>query len=258
MSRIKKVFENGKAFIAFITGGDPNLDITEKLVYAMEEAGADLIEIGIPFSDPTGEGPVIQASSLRALQAGVTTDKVFETIKKIRKNTQIPLAIMTYANVVFSYNTERFIKTMKEIGVDALILPDVPFEEKEEFSLVCEKYGIDFISLVAQTSGERVNMIVENAKGFIYNVSSLGLAENRATASNKLRSSVDMIKSKTRIPCAINFHISTPEEAKEIARISDGVIVGSEVVKICEEYGEDCLPIVKDFVREMKEAIKSV
>lgn len=258
MSRIKKVFENGKAFIAFITGGDPNLDITEKLVYAMEEAGADLIEIGIPFSDPTGEGPVIQASSLRALQAGVTTDKVFETIKKIRKNTQIPLAIMTYANVVFSYNTERFIKTMKEIGVDALILPDIPFEEKEEFSLVCEKYGIDFISLVAQTSGERVNMIVENAKGFIYNVSSLGLAENRATASNKLRSSVDMIKSKTRIPCAINFHISTPEEAKEIARISDGVIVGSEVVKICEEYGEDCLPIVKDFVREMKEAIKSV
>ncbi len=258
MSRIKKVFENGKAFIAFITGGDPNLDITEKLVYAMEEAGADLIEIGIPFSDPTAEGPVIQASSLRALQAGVTTDKVFETIKKIRKNTQIPLAIMTYANVVFSYNTERFIKTMKEIGVDALILPDVPFEEKEEFSLVCEKYGIDFISLVAQTSGERVNMIVENAKGFIYNVSSLGLAENRATASNKLRSSVDMIKSKTRIPCAINFHISTPEEAKEIARISDGVIVGSEVVKICEEYGEDCLPIVKDFVREMKEAIKSV
>lgn len=258
MSRIKKVFENGKAFIAFITGGDPNLDITEKLVYAMEEAGADLIEIGIPFSDPTGEGPVIQASSLRALQAGVTTDKVFETIKKIRKNTQIPLAIMTYANVVFSYNTERFIKTMKEIGVDALILPDIPFEEKEEFSLVCEKYGIDFISLVAQTSGERVNMIAENAKGFIYNVSSLGLAENRATASNKLRSSVDMIKSKTRIPCAINFHISTPEEAKEIARISDGVIVGSEVVKICEEYGEDCLPIVKDFVREMKEAIKSV
>ena len=258
MSRIKKVFENGKAFIAFITGGDPNLDITEKLVYAMEEAGADLIEIGIPFSDPTGEGPVIQASSLRALQAGVTTDKVFETIKKIRKNTQIPLTIMTYANVVFSYNTERFIKTMKEIGVDALILPDIPFEEKEEFSLVCEKYGIDFISLVAQTSGERVNMIAENAKGFIYNVSSLGLTETRATVSNNLRSSVDMIKSKTKIPCAINFHISTPEEAKEMASISDGIILGSEVVKICEEYGEDCLPIVKDFVREIKEAIKSV
>ncbi len=258
MSRINKAFENGKAFIAFITGGDPNLDMTEKLVYAMEEAGADLIEIGIPFSDPTAEGPTIQASSLRALQAGVTTDKVFHTIKKIRGNTQIPLAIKTYANVVFSYNTERFIKTMKEIGVDALILPDIPFEEKEEFSLVCEKYGIDFISLVAQTSGERVAMIAENAKGFIYNVSSLGLTETRATVSNNLRSSVDMIKSKTKIPCAINFHISTPEEAKEMASILDGVIVESEVVKICEEYGEDCLSAVKDFVREIKEAIKSV
>lgn len=258
MTRIKKAFENGKAFIPFITCGDPNLDITEKLIYAMEEAGADLIEIGIPFSDPTAEGPVIQASSLRAFKGGTTTDKVFETIRKIRKNTQIPLAIMTYANVVFSYNTEKFVKNMKEIGIDALILPDVPFEEKEEFSLVCEKYGIDFISLISQTSKERVDMIAKDAKGFIYCVSSLGVTGTRTNISDDIGSSVERIRNKSGVPCAIGFGISTPEQARKMASLSDGVIVGSAIVKLCEKYKEECVPIVKEFVREMKEAIKTV
>lgn len=258
MSRIKRAFENDKAFIPFITCGDPTLDITEKLVYAMEEAGADLIELGIPFSDPTAEGPVIQAASLRALNGGVTTDKVFQMVKKIRKNSQIPLAFMTYANVVFSYNTERFIKTMKEIGVDALILPDVPFEEKEEFSLVCEKYGVDFISLIAPTSKERVEMIAKEAKGFVYCVSSLGVTGTRTTVSSDIGSSVEMIRSKSNVPCAIGFGISNPEQAKKMAALSDGVIVGSAIIKICAEYGEKCVPHVKDFVLEMKEAIKTV
>lgn len=258
MSRIKKAFENGKAFIPFITCGDPNLDITERLVYAMEEAGADLIELGIPFSDPTAEGPVIQAASLRALNGGVTTDKVFEMVKKIRKNSQIPLAFMTYANVVFSYGTERFIKTMKEIGVDALILPDVPFEEKEEFSLVCENYDVDLISLIAPTSKERVEKIAKEAKGFVYCVSSLGVTGTRTTISSDIGSSVEMIRSKSSVPCAIGFGISNPEQAKKMAALSDGVIVGSAIIKICAEYGESCVPHVKKFVLEMTEAIKAV
>ena len=172
--RITEAFANGKAFIPFLTCGDPSLEVTEQLVYAMEEAGADLIELGIPFSDPTAEGPVIQEANVRALAGGVTTDKVFAMVEKIRKNTKIPMVFMTYANVVFSYGTERFIKKAAEVGMDGLILPDVPFEEKEEFDVVCKQYGLDLISLIAPTSHERIAMIAKEAEGFVYCVSSLG------------------------------------------------------------------------------------
>ena len=175
MSRIQEAFIGKKAFIPFITCGDPDLETTEKLVYAMEEAGAALIELGIPFSDPTAEGPVIQAANLRALSGGVTTDKIFEMVEKIRRKTQIPLVFMTYANVVFSRGTENFVKRAAEIGIDGLILPDVPYEEKEEFDSVCRKYGLDLISLIAPTSHERIRMIAEKASGFVYCVSSLGV-----------------------------------------------------------------------------------
>ena len=171
--RITEAFANGKAFIPFLTCGDPSLKVTEQLVYAMEEAGADLIELGIPFSDPTAEGPVIQEANVRALAGGVTTDKVFAMVEKIRKNTKIPMVFMTYANVVFSYGTERFIKKAAEVGMDGLILPDVPFEEKEEFDVVCKQYGLDLISLIAPTSHERIAMIAKEAEGFVYCVSSL-------------------------------------------------------------------------------------
>ena len=174
MSNIAKAFEKGKAFIPFITCGDPSLEATEKIVYAMEEAGADLIELGIPFSDPTAEGPVIQEANIRALSGGVTTDKIFDMVVKIRKNTKIPMVFMTYANVVFSYGTERFVKKAAEIGMDGLILPDVPFEEKEEFDCVCRKYGLDLISLIAPTSHDRIRMIAKEASGFVYCVSSSG------------------------------------------------------------------------------------
>ncbi len=258
MSRIKRTFENGKAFIPFITCGDPHLDITEKLIYAMEEAGADLIELGIPFSDPTAEGSVIQASSLRALQAGVTTDKVFETIKRIRKNTQIPLAIMTYANIVFSYGTERFVKRMNELEVGALILPDVPFEEKLEFSTICEKHNIDLISLIAPTSKNRIARIAKDARGFIYCVSSLGVTGTRTNISTDIGEIAKDIKNESKVPCAIGFGISTPEQARDMAILSDGVIVGSAIVKLCEKHGKECVPIIKNFVSEMVEAIKDI
>jgi len=233
MSNIKKAFENGKAFIPFITCGDPSLEITEQLVYAAAEAGADLVELGIPFSDPTAEGPVIQAANIRALSGGVTTDRVFELVRKIRKNTQIPLVFMTYANVVFSYGTERFVKTAAEAGMDGLILPDVPYEEKEEFDGVCRKYGLDLISLIAPTSKERITMIAKEAQGFVYCVSSLGVTGVRKEISTDVAEMVRLVKETKDIPCAVGFGISTPEQAKEMAAVSDGVIVGSAIVKLC-------------------------
>ena len=214
---IKKAFGKGKAFILFITCGDSSLEVTERIVYAMEEAGADLIELGIPFSDPTAEGPVIQAANVRALSGGVTTDKIFDMVRRIRQKTSIPMVFMTYANVVYSYGTERFAKAAAEIGMDGLILPDVPFEEKEEFAIPFKEHGRDLISLIAPTSHERIAMIAKEAEG---------------------------------------FGISEPKQAEKMAAQSDGVIVGSAIVKLCEKYGADCVPHISTFVKEMKDAIR--
>ena len=254
--RITEAFEKGKAFIPFITCGDPSLEVTEQLVYAMEEAGADLIELGIPFSDPTAEGPVIQGANVRALSGGVTTDKVFDMVVKIRKNSSVPMVFMTYANVVFSYGTERFIKTAAEIGMDGLILPDVPFEEKEEFDIVCKKYGIDLISLIAPTSHERVAQIAKDAEGFVYCVSSLGVTGTRTNITTDIGAMVKLVKQAKDIPCAVGFGISTPEQAKKMAAQADGVIVGSAIVKLCETHGAECVPYIGEYVKSMKDAIR--
>lgn len=255
MSNIRKAFEKGKAFIPFITCGDPSVEVTEKLVYAMEEAGADLIELGIPFSDPTAEGPVIQDANLRALSKGITTDDIFEMVVKIRKRTEIPLVFMTYANVVFSYGTERFIRKAAEAGMDGLILPDVPFEEKEEFDSVCKKYGLDFISLIAPTSKERIRMIAKDASGFVYCISSLGVTGVRSEITTDVRAMIELVKEENEIPCAVGFGIATEEQAKEMAELSDGVIVGSAIVRLCGEYREQCVPFVQEYVKKMKEAL---
>ena len=254
--RITEAFQNGKAFIPFITCGDPSLEITEQLVYAMEEAGADLIELGIPFSDPTAEGPVIQAANVRALSGGVTTDKIFAMVEKIRKHTAIPLVFMTYANVVFSYGTDRFIKKAAEIGMDGLILPDVPFEEKEEFDRVCKVYGQDLISLIAPTSHERIAQIAREAEGFVYCVSSLGVTGMRSQITTDIGAMAELVKKEKDIPCAVGFGISNPEQAKKMASQADGVIVGSAIVKLCEAHGKDCIPYVKEYVKSMKDAIR--
>ena len=255
---IQKAFADGKAFIPFITCGDPSLDVTEQLVYKMEKVGADLIELGIPFSDPTAEGPVIQEANIRALSGGVTTDKIFDMVEKIRKNTQVPMVFMTYANVVFSYGTERFAKKAKEVGMDGLILPDVPFEEKEEFAGVFAEYGLDLISLIAPTSHERVAMIAKEAEGFVYCVSSLGVTGVRSEITTDIGAMVELVKKQKEIPCAVGFGISGPEQAKKMAAQSDGVIVGSAIVKLCEKYGKDCVPHVAAFVKEMKDALRGL
>lgn len=256
--RITEAFQTGKAFIPFITCGDPSLEVTEQLVYAMEEAGADLIELGIPFSDPTAEGPVIQAANVRALSGGVTTDRIFETVERIRKNTKIPMVFMTYANVVFSYGIGHFVQRAAELGMDGLILPDVPYEEKEEFDQVCRKYGLDMISLIAPTSHERIKRIAGDAQGFVYCVSSLGVTGTRTQITTDIGAMVKLVKEVKDIPCAVGFGISTPEQAAAMAKQADGVIVGSAIVKLCKTYGSGCVPHVKAYVKEMKEAVGSV
>lgn len=256
MSSLKTAFEKGKAFIPFITCGDPDLETTEQIIYAMERAGADLIELGIPFSDPTAEGPVIQEANIRALKNKITTDDVFVLVQRVRKTIRIPFAFMTYANVVFSYGAEKFMKNCQKSGINGLILPDIPFEEKDEFAASCREYGIEFVSLIAPTSHDRIRTIAADAEGFVYCVSSLGVTGTRTKITTDVASMVKLVKEAKDIPCAIGFGISTPEQAKEMARHADGVIVGSAIVKICAKYGKDCVPQIEQYVREMKDAIR--
>ena len=256
MSNIRNAFAKGKAFIPFITCGDPDLATTAAVVRAATRNGADLIELGIPFSDPTAEGPVIQGANLRALTGGVTTDRVFELVRELRRDVTIPLVFMTYANVVYSYGAERFISTCAEIGVDGLILPDLPFEEKEEFLPICRQYGVDLISMIAPTSAGRIAMIAREAEGFVYLVSSLGVTGVRSEITTDLAAIVRVVRENTDIPCAVGFGISTPEQARKMAGLSDGAIVGSAIVRLIEQYGKDSPEPVGAFVKSMTEALQ--
>ncbi len=258
MSNIRKAFENGKAFIPFITCGDPDLGTTAAAVRAAVRNGADLIELGIPFSDPTAEGPVIQGANLRALTGGVTTDQIFELVREIRRDVAIPMVFMTYANVVFSYGAEDFLSTCKEIRIDGVILPDLPFEEKEEFLPLCHKYGVDLISLIAPTSQNRIAMIAREAEGFLYIVSSLGVTGTRSEIKTDLASIIQIVRENTNIPCAVGFGISTPEQARKIADISDGAIVGSAIIQLLETYGSEAPALIGEYVRNMKNAIINI
>lgn len=255
MSKISSAFENKKAFIPFITCGDPDVETTAKVVRAAVENGAALIELGIPFSDPTAEGPVIQGANIRALEGGITTDKVFALVEELRRDISVPFVFMTYANVVFSYGTDRFMKRCSECGIDGVILPDLPFEEKEEFACSAKNQGVDLISLIAPTSKDRIAMIAKEAEGFIYVVSSLGVTGMRSEIKTDIGDIVRVIKENTDVPCAVGFGISTPEQAKKMAAVSDGAIVGSAIVNIIGKYGKDAAPYVGEFVKSMTEAI---
>ena len=256
MSNIKKAFENGKAFIPFITCGDPDLETTAKVVREAVKNGADLIELGIPFSDPTAEGPVIQGANIRALAGGVTTDKVFDLVRDLRRDVTIPMVFMTYANVVFSYGAERFISTCKDIGIDGIILPDLPFEERDEFLPTCRKYGVDLISLIAPTSENRIAMIAKEAEGFIYIVSSLGVTGERSEISTDIGAMVKLIRENTDVPCAVGFGISTPGQAAKMSALSDGAIVGSAIIRIIEKHGRNAAEPVGEYVKSMKDAMR--
>lgn len=255
MSRIAQAFSGGKAFIPFITCGDPDLETTAAAVRAAAENGADLIELGIPFSDPTAEGPVIQGANLRALKGGVTTDLIFALVRELRRDVEVPLVFMTYANVVFSYGSERFLSACQEVGIDGLILPDVPYEEKEEFLPFCKQYGVDLISLVAPTSENRIAMIAREAEGFLYVVSSLGVTGTREEIKTDLGSIIEVVRQNTPIPAAIGFGISTPQQAKKMSELADGVIVGSAIIKLLAQHGKDAPKYIGEYVKEMKAAI---
>ncbi len=257
MTKIADAFAAGKAFIPFLTCGDPDLETTEKLIGAMAEAGADLIELGIPFSDPTAEGPVIQDANLRALSAGTTTDKIFDMVRRVRKTVSIPMVFMTYANVIFSYGADRFLQTTAEIGMNGIIVPDVPFEEKQEFEPLCQKYGLAQISMIAPTSHDRIRAIAEQANGFLYCVSSLGVTGTRSSITTDIGAMVKLVKEVKDIPCAVGFGISTPEQAESMCRQADGAIVGSAIVKLIAQYGRDSVQPVADYVRSMKNACRS-
>ena len=258
MSKIKEAFAKGKAFIPFITCGDPDLETTKAVVKSMAANGADLIELGIPFSDPTAEGPVIQGANLRALTGGVTTDKIFDMVRELRKELTLPMVFMTYANVVFSYDADKFISTWAEIGIDGLILPDLPYEDKEEFSDICKKYGVDLISLIAPTSENRVAMIAREAEGFIYIVSSLGVTGVRSEIRTDISSLVKLVRENSSVPCAVGFGISTPEQAAKMADISDGAIVGSAIVKLIAQYGKEAAGPVGEYVKSMTDAVHAL
>ncbi|MBQ7447231.1 MAG: tryptophan synthase subunit alpha [Eubacterium sp.] len=257
MSNIASAFANGKAFIPFITCGDPDLMTTAAAVRAAVKNGADLIELGIPFSDPTAEGPVIQGANIRALSGGVTTDQIFDLVRDLRTDVAVPFVFMTYVNVVFSYGAERFLSRCRETGIDGLILPDLPFEEKEEFLSVCQKNDVDLISMIAPTSEKRIAMIAKEATGFLYIVSSLGVTGTRSEITTDLSSIIQVVRENTDTPCAIGFGISTPEQAKKMAALSDGAIVGSAIIKILAEYGTDAPTHIGEYVRKMKEAVIS-
>lgn len=255
MNNVADAFKNGKAFIGFVTAGDPNLETSEEIIVNMSKAGCDLIEIGIPFSDPIAEGPVIQEANIRALSQGVTTDKVFELTKRVSQKISTPLVYMTYLNVLFKYGYSRFLENAKNAGISGVIIPDMPFEEKQELKSVADEYGIDVISLIAPTSESRIKAIAEDAQGFVYEVSSLGVTGVRSEIKTDLESITKAVKEATDIPVAIGFGISTPEQAKKYSKIADGVIVGSAIVRIVAEHGENAPKFVYDYVKSMKAAI---
>jgi len=255
MNRIQNAFNNKKAFIGFLTAGDPSFDASYDNIMAMVKAGADLIEIGIPFSDPIAEGVVIQEADVRALKAGMTTDKAFEMAQKVRSQTDIPLVFMTYLNPVFKYGYDKFFAKCRDIGVDGLICPDMPFEEKNEADEIAKKYSISIISMIAPTSEQRIKEIAESAEGFLYIVSSLGVTGVRSEIKTDLASIMETVKKYAKVPAAIGFGISTPEQAKKMSQLADGVIVGSAIVRLIEKYGDNAADEIYKYVKSMKDAI---
>lgn len=257
MSRIKNAFNGKKAFIGFVTAGDPSLAKTEEFVLEMEKAGASLIELGIPFSDPVAEGPVIQDANIRSLSAGCTTDKIFEMVKSLRTKTEIPLVFLAYANTLYRYGYERFCDKSNEAGIDGFIIPDMPFEEKYELSGIAAAHGIDLISLIAPTSEQRIQMIAKEATDFIYVVSSMGVTGVRDEIKTDVASIVEVIRGVTDVPVAVGFGINTKEQVEEYTKIADGAIIGSAIVKIIEKYGENAGEYIYNYVSEITQNIKN-
>jgi tryptophan synthase alpha chain len=255
MSKIKEAFANGKAFIGFLTGGDPSLEYSEELIYAMIDGGADIIEIGVPFSDPIAEGETIQRANIRALAAGTTPTKLFELVARVRRKTSVPIVFLTYLNPVYRFGYAAYFSKCAAIGVDGVIIPDLPFEESPEAKEFADENDVDLISLVAPTSAERVAEIAKSARGYLYVVSSMGVTGARREITTDVARIVSLARSVSKTPAAIGFGVGSPEQAEAMAKIADGVIVGSAIVQIIERYGFQSAPYVRDFIRKMKDAV---
>lgn len=257
MSRIARAFQNEKAFIPFVTGGDPDLDTSEKLLIAMQRAGADLIEIGVPFSDPIAEDPEIQEANERALAAGCTTDKLFDMVTHVREKVSIPLVFLVYANSIYAYGKRRFMERCKQAGIDGVIVPDLPYEEKDEMAADCEAFGIDMIPIITPTSKDRITMIAGEATGFIYCVSSLGVTGVRKEIRTDIDKMVAYMRKASKVPVAVGFGISTPEQVVAMASVSDGAIADSAIVKLIAENGVWSEEPVAAYVKGMKDALRT-
>jgi len=261
-SKITKKFEElkregQKALITYITAGDPSVEDTEELVYSLEKVGADIIELGIPYSDPLADGPVIQRAAQRALENNINIDDIFEMVKRIRKNTEVPLAFLLYYNSILRYGIDKFIKNCKESGMDGLIIADLPLEERVDFKSALIDTGVDLIPLVAPTSNERIKSIVEGSSGFIYCVSSLGVTGTRSSFSENIGEFLGTVAKYTDVPRAIGFGISSPDAIKQLKGYSEGVIVGSAIIKKIEEGIKDGTHVLKveEFVETLKKAV---
>ena len=255
-NKISEIFKNGKALIAYLTAGDPSVIDTEEFIVALAENGADLIEIGIPFSDPVAEGEVIQNAMARALAKKIGLNDIFDMAARVKKRTQVPLTFMTYLNPLLTYGYDNFFKKCKEIGISAIIVPDMPFEEQDEVKEFADNCGIDIITLIAPTSNERIEKIARSAKGFIYLVSSLGVTGVRASITTDIKSMVEKIKKFTDTPVAVGFGISTAEQAKEMTKHADGVIIGSAIVKIIEQHKENAAPKLAQYISPIKKEMR--
>jgi len=255
MKRIRDAFDGKKAFIAYLMAGDPNLEKSAEYILAAQAGGADLIEIGIPFSDPVAEGPVIEAAAARALTQGTRLEDVLNMVAGIQDRVHIPLLLMTYCNPVFVYGYENFFARCAEVGVCGVIIPDLPFEEQAEAQIYARACDVEMVTLIAPTSQERVAQIAAEAEGFIYLVSSLGVTGVRSEITTDLAGIVMDIKRHTSIPVAVGFGISTPEQAALYAQVTDGVIVGSAIVDIIAQHGENAAAHVQAYIASMKGAI---
>jgi len=255
MNKIKNAFSGQKALIGYFTAGDPSLEKTSELICAMGDNGVDIVEIGIPFSDPTAEGEVIYKANMRALDNGVNVENVFESVMDARKKTQVTIVLLTYLNPVYKYGYEKFFSKCKSCEISGIVIPDLPFEEKGEIQKCALKYGVSIISLIAPTSKKRIEKIVKDSEGFVYLVSSLGVTGVRSTISTDLKENIEQIRKYTNTPVAVGFGVSGPDQAKEISKICDGVIVGSAIVKIIEEHGENSISYVASFVKLLKQSM---
>ncbi len=261
MSRIAATFDDlaarqEKALIAYVMAGDPTLAQTEKIVLEIEKAGADLIELGVPFTDPVADGPVIQRASERALQQGTNLHAILDRVARLRRKTDIPIVLMSYCNPVYAFGLSSFFKKANDVGVDGLIVPDLPYEEADDFIALRGRYGIDLIFLVAPTTPRaRVQKILKSASGFIYYVSLTGITGARLTEKEVLQERVCEVKGMTDLPVVVGFGISSQKEASDIACFSDGVIVGSAIVKMIEDHRPHFISPLRKFISSLKEGM---